>query len=142
MNKDELANRFYEISCESFSTGSPWKKEQFLSFLTETNNHFLVIERNEEIAGFVLLSSVLDEAELLLIAVTKDYQRQGLGEELLKQASIFLKSQQILSLFIEVRESNLAAQKLYQKLGCEQIAKRKSYYQHPKEDALIWQLLL
>lgn len=142
MNNTGLAKIFYEISCESFSTGSPWSKEQFLSFLTEENHHYLVTKTSEKITGFVLLSSIFDEAELLLIAIDKNYQSQGVGTELLTQGINFLREKQVVKLFIEVRESNLVAQKLYEKMGCKNIGSRKNYYQQPKEDALIWQLTL
>lgn len=142
MNKEELAKRLYEISLVCFETGSPWKKEQFFSFLTQPFHHYVTVTEEDNIIGFLLLTHLFEEAEIELIGVSPDYQRTGMGSKLLEKAKVLLANTEAESIFIEVRKSNQKAQQFYQKEGFTMIGERKQYYHHPKEDALIWQLRL
>ncbi|PWF32529.1 ribosomal-protein-alanine N-acetyltransferase, partial [Yersinia pestis] len=73
------------------------------------------------------LQPVLDEANLLLMAIDPAQQGQGLGYQLLEASVAMLKNNPV-QIFLEVRESNLAAIKLYEKSGFHQIDLRKNYY--------------
>ena len=64
-------------------------------------------------------------------------RRNGVAQRLLEALILELKSREINSLALEVRASNLAAQKLYEKNGFQQVGCRKKYYVNPQEDALI-----
>ena len=90
-----------------------------------------VLEKNGSVVGFCILQPVLDEANLLLMAVDPSQQGQGLGYELLT-ASLDLLQNNPVQIFLEVRESNTAAIKLYEKADFHQIDLRKNYY--PKAD--------
>lgn len=98
-----------------------------------------MIEKNGQVVGFCILQPVLDEANLLLMAIDPSRQGQGLGFELLDQSMAML-SNQPLQIFLEVRESNSAAIKLYEKADFHQIDLRKNYYPKPdgtREHAII-----
>ena len=81
---------------------------------------------------------------MMNVAVHPDYRRRGIGEQLVNCLVEELKKRQSRSLTLEVRASNLPAQKLYEKLGFSEIGRRPRYYRNPKEDALIlrkeWEL--
>lgn len=90
-----------------------------------------VAELNGAVVGFlVLLPLAPDEAEVLNIAVSPDFQRRGIGRALLDQAAAR-------TLHLEVRESNAAARAFYQSLGFKATGRRRAYYQHPSEDAIL-----
>ena len=90
-----------------------------------------------EIVGFSALYRVDGEAELWNIAVAPAHRRRGIGRVLLLEAFGKLADVGAHRVFLEVRESNLAALELYHSLGFVPLSRRKDYYQHPKEDALV-----
>lgn len=96
----------------------------------------------EAVQAFCLFSRVLDEAELLRIAVAPEARRQGLARQLLQQAMHELSSVGVRHLFLEVRASNQAAQGLYTGLGWRPTGVRKDYYPQgmEREDALLFGL--
>lgn len=113
-----------------------WDEKSFLSY------DCLVVCVDEVIAGFLVsrhvflpTSDAAGEREILNVAVDLPYRRQGLGERLLQaeveRGGIY---------FLEVRESNLAARKLYEKQGFQKMAVRKQYYQSPPENAIVMRL--
>jgi len=103
----------------------PWNLQQFAESLA--NYQCSVIEQKHQVIGFCILQPVLDEANLLLMAIAPQFQGQGLGYQLLDQAIQQLKNNPV-QIFLEVRESNHAAIALYQKLDFHQIDLRKNYY--------------
>lgn len=104
-----------------------------------TKNHYLnvVAVKEEVVIGYLIATFVLDEGELLRIAVSKNCQRYGVGEQLLQYLLQSFCEKEILSCFLEVRQSNTAAVNLYEKLGFICQGRRKNYYKNPTEDANI-----
>lgn len=106
--------------------------------------HNLKISEGNHILGFAICQFVLDEANLFNIAVDPTYQGQGFGEMLLRRLISDLQKKNIATLWLEVRQSN-PAQKLYEKLGFNQVDIRKNYYPTPdggRENAVIMALYL
>lgn len=115
----------------------PWTLKQFEDAVTAYQS--TVIEVQGQVAGFCILQPVLDEANLLLMAIDPAQQGQGLGYQLLEASVTMLKNNPV-QIFLEVRESNLAAIKLYEKSGFHQIDLRKNYYPNAngsREHAII-----
>ncbi|MBU3848560.1 MAG: ribosomal protein S18-alanine N-acetyltransferase [Candidatus Acinetobacter avistercoris] len=115
----------------------PWTEKQFEESLT--SYVCTVIEIQEKIVGFCILQPVLDEANLLLMAIDVQEQGKGFGFKLL-DASIALLKNDPVQIFLEVRESNKTAIGLYEKIGFHQIDTRKNYYPKSgggKEHAVI-----
>jgi ribosomal-protein-alanine N-acetyltransferase len=124
------------------STAAQWSCEQYERLLTAESREasvFLVITNEEGVSGFLVGRLAADEWEISNIAIEPGRQRTGLGSALLRE---FLKlaREQARTVFLEVRASNLAARKLYQKLDFREIGRRKSYYHNPQEDAILLQL--
>ena len=103
----------------------PWTLKQFEDAVTAYQS--TVIEVQGQVAGFCILQPVLDEANLLLMAIDPAQQGQGLGYQLLDASVAMLKNNPV-QIFLEVRETNIAAIKLYEKSGFHQIDLRKNYY--------------
>lgn len=115
----------------------PWTLKQFEDAVTAYQS--TVIEVQGQVAGFCILQPVLDEANLLLMAIDPAHQGQGLGYQLLEASVAMLKNNPV-QIFLEVRESNQAAIKLYEKSGFHQIDLRKNYYPNAngsREHAII-----
>lgn len=89
--------------------------------------------------GFVMSQIAGDEAEILSIGVSPEYQRSGLGRSMLEGLIRSLRRAEITKLFLEVAADNIPALVLYKKMGFDEIGRRKGYYQRagaPAEDAL------
>ncbi|MDY0295066.1 MAG: ribosomal protein S18-alanine N-acetyltransferase [Acholeplasmataceae bacterium] len=94
-----------------------------------------VIEKEHQVIAFLGLR--VDElAEVMNFAVQPSFQHQGYGSMLLSHALEELKKEHVKTLSLEVRESNIKAQKFYQKFGFHISHKRKAYYQN--EDAIVY----
>ena len=115
----------------------PWSRQQFQESLT--SYQCTVYEQANQVVGFCILQPVLDEANLLLMAIHPSQQGKGLGYELLDYSIQQLKNNPV-QIFLEVRESNIPAIHLYEKTGFHQIDLRKNYYPNidgSKEHAVI-----
>jgi [ribosomal protein S18]-alanine N-acetyltransferase len=90
--------------------------------------------------GFLIVTRVLDEAEVIVIAVLPSARKTGLAEALIAASMGTLAQQGIKRMFLEVAQDNAAARSLYDKLGFSQIGLRKAYYARPNAivmDALV-----
>jgi ribosomal-protein-alanine N-acetyltransferase len=94
-------------------------------------------KRNCRATGFILGREVLEEGEILNLAVAKGNRRQGQGTTLSRQMMNSFAARGVQRVFLEVRESNLGAIAFYKKLGFRQVGRREGYYQQPVEAALI-----
>lgn len=110
---------------EKLVQSHPWTLNQFQDAVRSYQS--TVIEQAGQVVGFCILQPVLDEANLLLMAIHPNQQGKGLGYRLLDESIKLLKNQPV-QIFLEVRESNKAAIALYEKSGFHQIDLRKNYY--------------
>jgi [ribosomal protein S18]-alanine N-acetyltransferase len=92
--------------------------------------------------GFLVAQHLPPEWELENIAVSPTARRKGLGKRLLDALLAAAKKTNSTAVFLEVRESNVAARSLYEKAGFEKTGRRKSYYTNPSEDAVLYRLSL
>lgn len=114
---------------------NPWSEQLFLDSL-KAGHHTWAVRDQDNILAYAVVSTVLDEAELLTICVAPTQQGQGLGHSLLSFILTELNKLAIMACFLEVRRSNHAAISLYKKLGFKQVGERAGYYQG--EDALLF----
>lgn len=91
---------------------------------------------NPTLLGFLVAHHVASEWELENIAVAPTARRTGVGKRLLDELIMRARQVNSQSVFLEVRESNLAARKLYERLEFQETGRRKSYYSNPLEDAI------
>jgi ribosomal-protein-alanine N-acetyltransferase len=97
----------------------------------------LVAEGNGLVAGFLLAQCAApDEAEILTLAVAPECRRRGVASEMLHTFLASVTGR----VFLEVRQSNVAAQQLYRKLGFVTAGVRRDYYESPREEAVLMQL--
>jgi ribosomal-protein-alanine N-acetyltransferase len=140
--------RVAAIEQDSFS--DPWTVEAFSVTLELRHLRFLVAEEGEEgeegerpggaeptLLGYVVALVMADEAEIADVAVARAVRRRGVGRALLERMIADVMDEGVRSLYLEVRESNVAARALYDSLGFVPVGRRRGYYQHPAEDALL-----
>lgn len=109
-----------------------WSEEDFAGMLSQCNIFGFIarpVGKPTQSAGFVLARLVAGEAEILTIAVSSAFQRRGIGRDLMEGVLRHLHHERAESLFLEVDESNVAAQALYRRLGFIQVGNRAGYYE-------------
>lgn len=115
----------------------PWSERSIFSELDNPLSLWLAALDGERVAGYIGSQSVLGESDMLNLAVSPDYRRQGIGRALVTALIDRLRQQGSCSITLEVRSSNLPAGRLYENLGFSQVGLRKGYYEKPREDARI-----
>jgi ribosomal-protein-alanine N-acetyltransferase len=118
------------IHAQSFYRG--WPADEFATFLADRNAPvYVACDARRRIAGFALVRTVLDEAELLTIAVDPRWRGKGVGRALMDAALADLMLSPARRMFLEVEEQNASAIRLYRRLGFATISSRKGYYPRP-----------
>ncbi|WP_207694258.1 ribosomal-protein-alanine acetyltransferase [Enterococcus sp. DIV0212c] len=133
----DAAEQLWHVSEQSYSHGSPWSIKQFSADLAQETSEYLVLIKENRWVGFVSYHLILDEVEFTHVAIHKEFQHQGYGSQLLDQVIQEFNDKKVCQAFLEVRQSNSVAQKLYEKKGFKTINRRKNYYNHPKEDGIV-----
>ena len=133
--REDDTKEISEIEKNTFSR--PWSQDALIKGCNDENNVYLVVIKDDQIVGYGGFISVLDEAHITKIAVKEGYRRHGVGRILLSGMFDEARERGINSITLEVRRSNEAAIKLYERMGFEQTAIRKDFYMKPTEDAII-----
>ena len=116
----------------------PWSRKMLAEELDNALSAFLVALDDEgRVAGYAGLQVVLDEGYITNVAVRPDCRRRGVAGKLLQVFLDFAQGNRLAFLTLEVRASNYDAIALYGSRGFRSVGRRKNYYEHPKEDALI-----
>ena len=122
---------------EKICFSQPWSEKSVAGELDNPLALWLVAMEGDRLAGYVGSQTVMDETDMMNLAVTPQFRRQGVGEALVNALVASLKELGSRCLTLEVRDSNEAARALYGKLGLREIGRRRGYYRDPREDALI-----
>lgn len=126
------------LTIENASFPLPWRREAFLFeiLLNETADYVVALHRGQAI-GYGGMWLVLDEAHLTNLAVHPDFRGRGVGRQILQELVRRAALRGAKRMTLEVRRSNLVAQKLYKEMGFVEKGVRKRYYQDNNEDAII-----
>ena len=121
----------------------PWGEEALRDTIASSGHHLMSLREGRAV-GFLLSSFVLDEAQLLLIGVSPDWQGVGVGGQLLKELINRSQDQGQKLIYFEVRSGNERAIRLYRSLGFIDIGVRRDYYPGlvGREDAIVMSLQL
>ena len=134
MNKDHVS-QIAQLEAQCFS--DPWSEKSIASELENPLSLWLVAEENGQVFGYVGSQTVLDESDMMNVAVDPGFRRQGVARTLIETLIAELSKMGSRCLRLEVRVSNENARALYARMGFQQLGLRKNYYHNPKEDALI-----
>jgi ribosomal-protein-alanine N-acetyltransferase len=124
------------MAIERSSFAYPWSPRFFLQELQVPCARSILGEFNEKIVGYILFWLLPDEIDVHNLAVHREFRRRGIGRLLLQQVVMEARCRSSNRITLEVRQSNVAAQKLYESLGFTTTAVRRGYYSDNGEDAL------
>lgn len=122
---------------EKLCFSAPWSERSIAAELKSEWSLWLVEEREGKAVAYVGSQSSPPEADVMNLAVSPAFRRQGIGEGLMTALMEALRARGTESLTLEVRASNQPAIALYTRLGFAEAGRRPNYYRDPKEDALI-----
>lgn len=121
---------------ERASIPQPWSETAFTAALKDEKAVTLVALCGDILCGFITGVYLLDTADIYSVAVSSEYRKKGVGKRLLEEFFSALPNE-VHNVCLEVRESNIPAIKLYEKLGFERVGLRKNFYQDPRENAIL-----
>lgn len=127
------------VAIERASFSDPWNATSFRALLEAEAAHVTVAVLDGAVVGYSAVLRAADEAELANLAVASAAQRRGIGRALLSAAQTVAASTGVAAMYLEVRESNAPARRLYEALGFATVGRRRAYYRQPDEDALVMQ---
>jgi ribosomal-protein-alanine N-acetyltransferase len=124
---------------EAVAFGDPWSAESFASLVHNPAVLFLVATATGDatLAGYLVAWFAADQAEIANLAVAPAQRGRGVGARLLDGALAEGERRGTVACFLEVRASNVAAQRLYASRAFAAVGRRPRYYRNPTEDALV-----
>jgi ribosomal-protein-alanine N-acetyltransferase len=126
------------LAIENVSFPTPWSHRSYMGELTRNNfAHYFVGVIDDIIVGYIGLWIVVDETHITTIAVAPEYRGNKIAEKFIEFGEEYSKIWGAEKMILEVRVSNEAAQKVYKRMGFEQIGIRKQYYADTLEDAIV-----
>ena len=142
VTRAEMADASLLANIHQRAFARPWTASEFQSLMQDKAVSCFVVRRSnyrikDRIIGFVLVRVVLDEGEILTIAVDPDYHKTGAGEQLMTELMRKLYADRVAKLFLEVDAGNHPALCLYNKLGFKKVGERKGYYRTGSKEASL-----
>lgn len=125
------------VRIERTSFPIPWSEGAFRTVMRRPDARLIVADRAGEVVGYAAAWFAADEAELGDLAVHPDRRRQGVGTRLVEAVVAEARRREARHLFLQVRESNRGAIRLYRGSGFRKVGRRPRYYRSPTEDALV-----
>ena len=131
---------------EQASTAAHWNSAQYETLFSATAASRIAlvaqIEVSDQVTGFAIARCLPDEWELENIVVDAALKEQGIGAALLRRLLGEAQAAGARSVILEVRESNAPARRLYESNGFIEEGRRKSYYENPSDDAILYRSTL
>ena len=128
---------------ERLSYSNPWPRDSFVHEIEENgfSHPRVAVTRDDgrEVAGYCIAWIVFETLQIQNVAVHPRHRRRGLARHLLLRAIEDCRFNGVMAAQLEVRASNVVAQRLYETLGFRAVGERKKYYSRPREDAVLLQ---
>lgn len=121
-----------ELERQCFSL--PWSADAFIGFFGNGCSLCLVCEADGEVCGYVGVNVIMGEGEITNLAVSENHRRMGIGELLITR---LCETDGLERVLLDVRVSNTAARRLYEKCGFSVDGIRRGFYSKPREDAVL-----
>lgn len=136
---DRMTERDVEAAAhiEKESFPDAWSVKALLDMLKQPQYFAEVSREDGKINGYVIAYTVLDECELVKIAVDKKVRRRGVGEQLLRKLFEHCSENGITKILLDVREGNKSAIAFYKKNGFTEDGIRKNFYEFPRENGVL-----
>jgi ribosomal-protein-alanine N-acetyltransferase len=122
----------------------PWSTRSFHELVGNPSVYFVCARApaDRTVLGYVVAWFVADEGQIANLAVAHDVCGQGIGKQLLDAALGEGRARGAECVYLEVRDSNVRARRLYRSRGFEEVGRRRGYYRRPAEDAIVLRLTL
>jgi len=130
------------MAIEQKSFEMPWSRTSYEELAPMEGISIWVARLGGRLVGYMLLQHVVDALELHTFAVTPKLRNQGIGTRLMEHLLQEAKRLHVQSVFLQVRPTNNAARRIYQKLGFQVVGTRCAYYSNDGEDALVLRLMM
>ncbi|MCM3397681.1 MULTISPECIES: ribosomal protein S18-alanine N-acetyltransferase [Oceanobacillus] len=138
IRKMEVSDVDHVMEVERASFTTPWTTDIFYQELLDNKHaHYFVLQLDEQIIGYIGTWIVIDDAQITNIAIMPGFRGHKLGEKLFGYTVQYALQLGVKRLSLEVRQSNIPAQRLYQKFGLVPGGIRKNYYTDNQEDAIV-----
>ena len=130
------------VRVENACFSTPWSIDAIKHEICENKLADFMIACDEEnnIIGYIGIWTLLDECQINKIAVMPEKRKIGIGKTILNHVIELTRDMGVKSWYLEVRESNTAAQALYRSAGFSSVGTRMNYYINPVEDAVLMNL--
>ncbi len=126
------------MDIETLSFTTPWSREAMVQEIEQRDwSRVVVATVEKKTVSFMVYWVVVDELHLLNLAVHPKWRRRGIGRAMVRYLAELAEENYLTTLFLEVRVSNKAAQKLYWEFGFKPVAIRQNYYSDNGEDAIV-----
>lgn len=127
------------LAIEHTSYFTPWTKSLFVESMQSPQQVCQVLLVDDQLVAYMVVANIIDEADLLNIAVDPRWRQQGLARYFIEQQKHTLALQGMARFFLEVNVENTAAIRLYEQLGFSVVGRRKGYYPSAAglQDALV-----
>ncbi len=119
------------------ASAAHWTREQYARLVE--SGIVLVAEEAGNISGFVCAKNVAGDWEIENMVVAKQGRRRGVGSGLLDELLRRVRQQAGAAVWLEVRESNQSARRLYERYSFHETGRRRGYYRDPGEDAVLYE---
>ncbi len=133
---EETARDVAELEAKCFS--DPWPYRSFINTLANEHAAYFTLYADGSFVGYIGMYDLVDEISIINVAVSTEFRGQGYGAMLLNEAESFARKRSCTSVTLEVRESNIPARRLYEKMGFEIYGQQKNYYTNPTENAILY----
>ena len=128
------------IEREAFS--NPWHRGAFAAAIEEPDCQAIVGSVNDRLVGYAVSWFLREEVHIGNLAIAQTHRKKGIGSALLMVILEKAEQEHVSRVTLEVRASNEAAQRLYRGYGFSEVAFRRAYYVHPREDAVVMMKVL
>ncbi len=127
------------LDIESQNFEFPWIDEDFVRCLRQRNCIGMVAEHEDRVVGFMIYELLKSRIHVLNFAVSPEYQRRGVGSQMVAKLIAKLSAQQRNRIVLEIRETNLGAQLFFRENGFRAVSILRGYYNDTPEDAYLMQ---
>ncbi|MET3683264.1 ribosomal-protein-alanine N-acetyltransferase [Alkalibacillus flavidus] len=139
VRKMEITDLDDIMSVEHASFAAPWRRDDFEVDLVKNRfSYYLVLEKDDQIIGYCGVWIVLETAQITNVAILPSERGHGYGEQLFRHVLKLARQTGAEELSLEVRQSNIVAQKMYQKFGLKIVARRENYYPDHEDAYVMW----
>ncbi|HWV56257.1 MAG TPA: ribosomal protein S18-alanine N-acetyltransferase [Longimicrobiales bacterium] len=125
------------MAIETNAYSVPWSRATFEGLIDRSDSDVIVATVHGHVVGYAVCWAVLDQAELGNIAVAAPWRRRGIAARLLEEILDRQRERGVKKVYLEVRATNRAAQRLYRRYGFVTVGRRANYYSQPTEDAMV-----